>query len=142
MRLSRAAIVREDRERVPRAADRDIELFAVDQFRRQSGVDIDDDAIDGRALRGVGSGSVAMIDVAETIKRGAYLPAVVELQNGTPSIDGFDCSELAVGDAERPVGQRGTVSGRLVRWCAAPRGRLRRRRAGPDCIRCAVRRPS
>ena len=45
-----------------------------------------------------------MIDVAKTVECGDYLLAVVEPHQRTLGIDRFDCSELAVGDAERPVG--------------------------------------
>ena len=45
-----------------------------------------------------------MIDVAQTIGRDAQLLAVVEAHNGTMRIDGFDCSEIAIGNAECPVG--------------------------------------
>jgi hypothetical protein len=44
-------VVCKNRESVPGTADRDVELLAVDQLRRESRIDIDNDVIDGRALR-------------------------------------------------------------------------------------------
>ena len=44
-----------------------------------------------------------MIDVAKTIERGGYLLAVIELHNRALGIDGFDRSQLTVGDAKRAV---------------------------------------
>ena len=99
-----AAVVRIDCERVPRAADRNVKLLAFDQFRRQARVDVDDDAIDGRALRGVRSRCVPVIDVAETVGRNAQLFAVVQAQNAAARVDGFDCGEIAVGNAQCAVG--------------------------------------
>ncbi len=60
-----------DRKGIPRPADRNVELLAVDEFRRKPGVDIDDHAIDRRTLGRVRSGSVPVVDVAKTVKRGA-----------------------------------------------------------------------
>jgi len=65
------AVVGKDGERVSRSTDRNVELFAIDEFRRESGVDIDDDAVDRGALSRMGSRGVAMIDVTEAIERRA-----------------------------------------------------------------------
>ncbi len=65
------AVVGKDGERVSRSTDRNVELFAIDEFRRESGVDINDDAVDGGALSRMGSRGVAMIDVTEAIERRA-----------------------------------------------------------------------
>jgi hypothetical protein len=65
------AVVGKDGERVSRSTDRNVELFAIDEFRRESGVDINDDAVDRGALSRMGSRGVAMIDVTEAIERRA-----------------------------------------------------------------------
>ena len=65
------AIIREDRECVSRAADRHIELLSVDEFGGKRGIDIDDHVIDRRALRRVRRRGVAVVDVAQTVERGA-----------------------------------------------------------------------
>ena len=71
------AVIRIDGDGIPGAADRDIELLAVDEFRRKPSIDIDNDVIDGRALRRVRSRGVPVIDVAETVGCDAQLPSTV-----------------------------------------------------------------
>jgi hypothetical protein len=47
---------------VARAADRDVELFAIDQLRIVHRIGVDDDTVDGG---GVGGRGIAVIDVPE-----------------------------------------------------------------------------
>ena len=85
------------------AADRNVKLLAVHQLRREPSVDINDHVIDRCTLRRVRRRRVPVVDVTKTIERGGHLPAIIELHQRTPSIDGFDCGELAVGDAKGAV---------------------------------------
>lgn len=91
-------------EGFPGAADRDVELLPIDQFRRQARVDVHNHAINGCALRGVRRGSVSVVDVAQAVGRGAHFLAVVKAHHGPMRIDGFDRGEIAIGNAECPVG--------------------------------------
>ncbi len=59
------AVVGIDRKGIARPADRHVKLLAIYELRRQARVDIDDHAINGRALRGVRSRSVAVVDVVD-----------------------------------------------------------------------------
>ena len=72
-----ANVIRINCERVPRAADRYIKLFPVHELGREPRIDVHDDPIDGRALRGVRSRSVSVIDVAEAVGRDAHRLGVV-----------------------------------------------------------------
>lgn len=74
--LEPTPVVCKNRERVPGTADRDVELLAVDQLRRESRIDINNDVIDGRALRRVRSRGVPVIDVAETVGGDAQVPSI------------------------------------------------------------------
>src|SRR5216684_8362355 len=95
------AVVGEDHKRVSCAANRHIELLAVDQFGRESRVDIDDDSVNRRALGGVRGGSVTVVYVSQATARSVQLSATIEPHHRTAQIDGFDRGELAVGDAKR-----------------------------------------
>ena len=93
-----------DRDRLTRSADRHVKLLAVYELRRESGVDIDDDLVNCRALGRVRGRGVAMIDVAKTLERDGHLLAVIESHHRTLGIDGLDCGKFAIGNAECPVG--------------------------------------
>jgi hypothetical protein len=99
------AVIRKNRDSASRATDRDVELLAIDQLRRQLRVDIDNNTVNGCALCGVRGSGVPVVNMTEAIGRGAQLSATVEPHNRTYRINGFDRREFAVGDAERPVGR-------------------------------------
>ena len=65
------AIIRIDGDAIPCAADRHIELLSVDEFEGKRGVDVDDHVINRRTLGRVRRRGVAVVDVAQTVKRGA-----------------------------------------------------------------------
>src|SRR5713226_6959838 len=98
-------VIRKNRDSASRATDRDVELLAVDQLGRESSVDIDDDAVNRRALCGVRGRGVPVVNMTEALGRSTQLSATVEPHNRTYRINGFDRREFAVGDAERPVGR-------------------------------------
>src|SRR5216684_5940003 len=99
------AVIRKNRDSTSRATERDVELLAVDQLRREMRVDIDDNLVNGRALCRVRGRGVPVVNMTEAIGRHAQLSATVEPDNRTYRINGFDRREFAVGDAERPVGR-------------------------------------
>jgi hypothetical protein len=99
------AVISKNRDSASRATDRDVELLAVDQLRRELRVDIDNNTVNGRALYGVRGRGVPVVKMTEAIGCSAQLPATVEPHNRTYRINGFDRREFAVGDAERAVGR-------------------------------------
>src|SRR5713101_5437196 len=99
------AVIRKNRDSASCATDRDVELLAVDQFRRELRVDIDNNLVNGRALCGVRGRGVPVVNMTEASGRSAQLSATVEPHNRTYRINGFDRREFAVGDAKRPVGR-------------------------------------
>ena len=99
------AVIRKNRDSASRAADRNVELLAVDQLRGELRVDIDNNMVNGRALCGVRGRGVPVVNMTEAIGRSTQLCATVEPHNRTYGINGFDRREFAVGNAERPVGR-------------------------------------
>src|SRR5216683_2384522 len=99
------AVIRKNRDSASCATDRDVELLAVDQFRRELRVDIDNNLVNGRALCGVRGRGVPVVNMTEASGRSAQLSATVEPHNRTYRINGFERRGFAVGDAERPVGR-------------------------------------
>src|SRR5229473_660159 len=98
-------VIRKNRDSASRATDRDVELLAVDQLRRELRVDIDNNLVNGRALCGVRGRGVPVVNMTEASGRSAQLSATVEPHNRTYRINGFERRGFAVGDAERPVGR-------------------------------------
>ena len=92
-----------DCDPAPRAADRDVKLFAVHEFNRATGVDVDDDAVDSRALAGMRCRGVTIVDVAEPSYGRLDFAPTVHPQRGLSVVDRNDRRKFSVRNAERAV---------------------------------------